>query len=233
MNLFYSKQIKKKNHKLSKEESIHCIHVLRKKINDDIYITEGKGIIYSTKIKNINKKIVSCEDLKQYSKHNIKNYIHIAIAPTKNRMRFEWFLEKVTEIGIHAITPIFCANSERKKINQARCEKIIISAMKQSHNCFLPQLHQPMILEDFIKKIETPTYIAHCQPTHKLDFKKILTKNKKCKRITVMIGPEGDFSNEEIFLSESAGAKSVLLSENRLRTETAGIIVCNTIKNLL
>ena len=235
MNLFYSKKLSKINHELSIRESNHCLSVLRKNINDNIYITDGEGIIYKTKIKDIKQnQIIICDDLIVSSKEKKKTNIHIAIAPTKNRIRFEWFLEKATEIGIDTISPIFCNNSERKKINQERCEKIIISAMKQSFNSFLPKLNQPISFDNFLKKQKSETYIAHCfNNKNKVDLTSILMKKNKLKNITIMIGPEGDFSEKEILKSEKNGIQGLNLSTNRLRTETAGIVACTIIKTIL
>ena len=233
MNLFYSKNLSKKEIYLSKEESRHCIKVLRKKKNDIIRVTNGKGSIYITKITSIENEIVQLENLKNEFILNRKTKIHIAIAPPKNRIRFEWFLEKVTEIGVDIITPLLCTNSERKQINLIRSQKILISAMKQSNNSILPQINNPTQFKDFLEGIENNSYIAHCHAMKKVDFKTILAKQKKYKNITVMIGPEGDFTREEIIMSEKRGINAIKLGENRLRTETAGIIVCNMINTIL
>ena len=141
MILFYSKNISEENCVLSETESKHCIFSLRKKINDTIFITEGKGEIYSGIISEIKNNRVLYKNLSIQETEKRKINIHVAIAPTKNKARFEWFLEKSTEIGIDNISPLICENSERKNINIERCEKILISAMKQSKSSILPKLN--------------------------------------------------------------------------------------------
>ena len=220
MQLFYF-QNPKDEFTLSAEESNHIIKVLRKKQGDTLFFTDGKGYEYIVKISSINKKscsVVIIDKKKQDKKHSGR--LHIAIAPTKNTSRFEWFLEKSTEIGIDEITPIICSNSERKVINHERCNKIIISAMKQSLKHYLPKLNDIITFKKFIEKnIQGVKYIAHCHESKKLIFHKL----KKTHKTTILIGPEGDFSKEEIELAENKKIKSITLGKTRLRTETAGI----------
>ena len=226
MNLFYSKNI---SNQLSKSESKHCLFSLRMNINDDIYITDGIGNIYKAKIQQIKNQIVMYGDLELISINKKKIRIHIAIAPTKNKTRFEWFLEKVTEIGVEQISPIICENSERKKINIDRCNKILIAAMKQSKNSILPTITPPVPFHDIIKKKHQNTYIAHCHKENKEDFKNILLNQKSLDHITLFIGPEGDFSKKELNFAKKIGVIPVQLGSNILRTETAGIIGCSMI----
>ena len=234
MHLFFSKNIKKEKQTLSVDESNHCLLSLRKKINDKILLTEGKGIIYSATISSIKNKQIQYDNLTVISKQTNKPKIHIAIAPTKNKNRFEWFLEKSTEIGVDVISPLICQNSERKTINHQRCEKVLVAAMKQSQGSILPIFHKLTRFSDFLKTIGNNTYIAHCQNTKKVDLKTILLKNGDLQRsITILIGPEGDFSTEEIISSENIGVKSINLSDKRLRTETAAIVACNMVQILL
>ena len=232
MHLFYSVDVFHKDQSLSLEESQHCMLSLRKNIGDAILITEGKGKIYSAKIKSIkNKKVLYSNVELQLSKTR-KTSIHIAISPTKNKNRFEWFLEKATEIGIDIISPVICEKSEKKTINQDRCNKILISAMKQSHNCILPKINTPVSFNDFINNNQEDIYIAHCHKIKKIDFKNIVMTKKITNKITVMIGPEGDFSALEIALSEKNNFVPIYLGHNRLRTETAGIFVCSMLQLL-
>ena len=232
MQLFYVENLKNRN-QLSQEESNHCLLVLRKKINEKIYITDGHGTIYSTIINNIDNKIVQFKNLStEYIKPK-EPKVHIAIALTKNRTRFEWFLEKATELGIDEITPLICENSERKKINLLRSQKILISALKQSNNCTLPKLNNITNFTDFLPKSSQNTYIAHCHDKPKRDLKGVLKTHKKEDLLTVIIGPEGDFTEEEILLGEKFNIYAVKLSNQRLRTETAGIVACHMMKLLL
>ena len=228
MNLFYSKNI---SNQLSKSESKHCLFSLRMNINDDIYITDGIGNIYKAKIQQIKNQIVMYGDLELISINKKKIRIHIAIAPTKNKTRFEWFLEKVTEIGIDSIFPIICQNSERKKLNQIRCENILISAIKQSKNSVLPIIYTPIKFEDFINSHKKNSYIAHCHKTDKKSFNHLLKENNHTEDITLFIGPEGDFSEKEVNFAYKKGIIPVELGKTRLRTETAGVVGC-TIMNL-
>ena len=227
MDFFYTPEINDKNYSFSKEESKHCIKVLRKKINDEIYLTDGKGNLYKSIITDNNSNNCKIEVIEK-TKIKKDNYkIHIAINPTKNINRFEWFLEKVTELGIDEITPIICQNSERKKINLNRLNKIIISAMKQSLKTYLPKLNDLTQFSDFIKNnFEDLKFIAHCKKDKKTSLKNYI---KPKKNILILIGPEGDFTQEEINIAERKKFISVNLGKERLRTETAGIIACHTI----
>ena len=211
---------------LSAEESKHATKVLRKKEGDILNFTDGKGAFYKAEItvadsRKCRLKVVSTEQKEK--QHNY--HLHIAIAPTKNMDRFEWFLEKATEIGIDEITPIICTHSERKKIKTERCNRILLSAMKQSLKFHVPKLNEAMSLSDFIKQdYEGTKYIAHCEDGEKKELK---TVNKTEKTI-ILIGPEGDFSPKEIELAFQNQFKAVSLGTSRLRTETAGIIAAHT-----
>lgn len=223
MQLFYSSEINPETEFFSfdKEESKHIVRVLRKKENDIIHITNGKGFLFECEIVSALEK--KCEvKIMGEEFFNPKDYhLHLAVAPTKMNDRYEWFLEKATEIGIHEITPIICDHSERKDIKTERFEKILLSAMKQSLQYYLPKLNNSISLSDFLKqKTEGQLYIAHCEETDK----KELAKEVKPKgNITILIGPEGDFSEKEIQTAVSVGYIPVSLGNTRLRTETAGI----------
>ncbi len=215
------------------DESRHIVKVLRKKEGDTLYITNGKGflfeaIIISTDIRKCSATIIKST----YHKKSEPN-LHLAVAPTKMNDRFEWFLEKATEIGISEITPIICDHSERKIIKLERMQKVLQSAMKQSLQFHLPVLNNPISAKEFIEQNnkninkEEQFYIAHCEKTEKTDLKERLTPSKNA---TILIGPEGDFSNSEIETALKNGYKPVSLGENRLRTETAAIFACATMK---
>lgn len=212
---------------LSAEESKHSIKVLRKKEGDILNFTDGKGMFYKAKIiladsRKCKLQVVSRE---QKSK-NHNYYLHIAIAPTKNIERFEWFLEKATEIGIDEITPIICFHSERKTIKKERASRILLSAIKQSLKYHLPKLNETTSLKNFLKQdLLGKKYIAHCEDGKKYDLK----SENKFEKVTILIGPEGDFSIEEIELAKAQKFKEISLGVSRLRTETAGIISAHTI----
>ena len=212
---------------LSAEESKHATKVLRKKEGDILNFTDGKGAFYKAEIivadsRKCRLKVVSTEQKEK--QHNY--HLHIAIAPTKNMDRFEWFLEKATEIGIDEITPIICSHSERKVIKTERCNRILLSAMKQSLKFYLPKLNEAVSFNDFIKQDFNGTkYIAHCEDGEKKDLRIV----NKTEKTIILIGPEGDFSPKEIELAEQNQFKAVSLGTSRLRTETAGIVAAHTI----
>lgn len=228
MNLFYAPNISGNTFTLNEEESKHCIRVLRLNLGDEITLVDGIGGLYKTKIINPEPKrcqVEIVEAIKEFEKRN--HYLHIAIAPTKNIERFEWFLEKATEIGIDEITPLLCEHSERKVINNERLEKIIVSAMKQSIKAYLPKLNQLTPFKSFIQtKQRGDTYIAHCNKSGLNHLKNSILSNTHS---TILIGPEGDFSPEEVNKALQTGYKEINLGSSRLRTETAGVVACSIV----
>ena len=212
---------------LSKEESKHATKVLRKKEGDILNFTDGKGGFYKAEITVADTKKCRLQIISSEQKPKQHNYhLHIAIAPTKNMDRYEWFLEKATEIGIDEITPIICEHSERKVIKTERCNRILLSAMKQSLKLHLPKLNETITLKDFLKQdFEGNKYIAHCEDGEKTE----LRKEEKTEKTLILIGPEGDFSPTEVELALENQFKTVSLGGSRLRTETAGIVAVHTI----
>lgn len=166
--------------------------------------------------------------IESYDQQQHRKYkVHLAVAPTKMNDRFEWFLEKATEIGIDEITPIICDHSERKIIKAERFERILQSAMKQSLQCYLPKLNPAITFSEFIKQEnEDQLLIAHCEETKKQSLKSVLLPEVNT---TILIGPEGDFSTKEIDIALSSGYTPVTLGETRLRTETAAIVAVHSI----
>ena len=229
MQLFYNTEIDESTESFSfdKEESLHIIKVLRKKDSDILHVTNGLGLLFETQITlaSDNKCIVQVLSIKKTDEPKFR--LHLAVAPTKMNDRFEWFLEKATEIGIQEITPIICDRSERKVINLERFEKIILSAMKQSNETYLPKLNEAISFKEFIKqKNEGLQLIAHCEETDKKSLKDILKPNES---VTMLIGPEGDFSEKEIALALENNYQPVTLGNTRLRTETAAIVACHSV----
>jgi 16S rRNA (uracil1498-N3)-methyltransferase len=226
MQLFYLKNPKKEI-RLTAEESKHAIQVLRKKEGDILNFTDGKGNMYIGKVIIPDSKRTSVRIVKSEQKPKQHNYhLHIAIAPTKNMYRFEWFLEKSTEIGIDEITPIICSRSERKILKTARCNRILLSAIKQSLKLHLPKFNEIVTLKDFIKQdFKGAKYIAHCEDGEKNELKTV----SKTEKTLILIGPEGDFSPKEIELALQNQFKEVSLGTSRLRTETAGIVAVHSI----
>lgn len=228
MQVFYTPDIKKITYQLTEEESKHAIKVLRLEAGDEICMIDGTGGLYYGIIDEPNAKKCTIRVIEKIEQYNRRNYyLHIAIAPTKSNDRFEWFLEKATEIGIDEITPLLCERSERKVIKNDRFEKIIMSAMKQSVKAYKPKLNELTTFAKFIKSQENEgTYIAHCEDVPKPSLKSEITKVSK---ITILIGPEGDFSPKEIEMAKEKGIYEVHLGKSRLRTETAGIAACHTV----
>ena len=229
MQLFYNSEIKNgdSNFFFDKEESKHIVKVLRKKESDKIFITNGLGYLFESEIILASEKKCEVKIIKETFQQPDTFYTHIAVAPTKMNDRLEWFLEKATEIGIHEITPIICDHSERKVYKIDRAEKIIQAAMKQSLHYYLPKINEPISLSQFVKSnIDGQKFIAHCEETDKKSFQKEIAKNEK---VTILIGPEGDFSTKEINLAIANQFIPVTLGNTRLRTETAALVACHTI----
>ena len=212
---------------LSKQEIKHATKVLRKKEGDILNFTDGKGGFYKAEIKVADTKNCKLQIISSEQKPKQHNYhLHIAIAPTKKMDRYEWFLEKATEIGVDEITPIICDHSERKFLKTERCNRILLSAIKQSSKFHLPKLNEAISLKEFVKQdFEGNKYIAHCEDINKTE----LRKEEKANKTTVLIGPEGDFSSSEITIALKNQFKAVSLGTSRLRTETAGIVAVHTI----
>ncbi|WET02089.1 16S rRNA (uracil(1498)-N(3))-methyltransferase [Flavobacterium sp. YJ01] len=229
MQLFFNPNIDETTESFSfdKEESRHIIKVLRKKDSDILQVTNGSGLLFETQITLASDNKCTVEVLSIKNAEKPKFHLHLAVAPTKMNDRFEWFLEKATEIGIQEITPIFCDRSERKVINRDRFEKIILSAMKQCNETFLPKLNEAVSFKDFIKqKNNGLQLIAHCEETDKKSLKEVLKSNED---VTILIGPEGDFSEKEIALALENNYKPVTLGNTRLRTETAAVVACHSV----
>ncbi len=229
MQLFYNPRLDQSASQFTfnEEESKHIVKVLRKKEGDLLHITNGKGYLFEARIISANPKKCSAQIEDTDKRHQKMHWFHLVVAPTKMNDRFEWFLEKATEIGVNEITPIICDNSERKIIKKERMEKVIQSAMKQSLQTFLPKLNDAVSFKDFIaNEHKGLLFIAHCEDDEKLDLKRRVAADKD---VTIMIGPEGDFSSSEIKSSYEKGFLPVSLGENRLRTETAAIVACTTV----
>ncbi|WP_339895408.1 16S rRNA (uracil(1498)-N(3))-methyltransferase [uncultured Algibacter sp.] len=229
MQLFYSPDINENTTQFTfeREESKHIVKVLRKNIGDTLHITNGEGWLFTAEISvpNINKCVAKIISKELQPKRGYK--LHLAVAPTKMNDRYEWFLEKATEIGIDSITPIICDHSERKLIKPERFGRILQSSMKQSLNCYLPKLNNAISFQDFINQdFESDLFIAHCEETDRKSLKQQL--NPKTD-ITILIGPEGDFSVKEITEALKNNFIPVTLGETRLRTETAAIVACHSV----
>lgn len=232
MHIFYTPDISGADYSLNEEESKHCVRVLRLKVEDVVNLVDGKGGFYSAKITSAEPKKVGLQVFnvqKEYGKTDFK--LHIAIAPTKNTDRLEWFLEKATEIGIDEITPIICQRSERKIVKLERLEKVITSAVKQSIKAYHPKLNEAVNFDAFVKsELFKKKFIAHCLlADEKLYLSDNIGKNEDC---LILIGPEGDFTEDEIEMALQKDFKAVTLGSARLRTETAALAACFEINYL-
>lgn len=223
MQLFYSPDITPPLYTLSEEESGHCVRVLRLKEGDSLHITDGKGTLYRAEVEDAHPKRCTIRIVEEHHEWEKRPYsLTIAVAPTKNIDRIEWFVEKATECGIDRIVPILCDHSERKVIKGERLEKIAISAMKQSLKAYLPTIDPLTPIRELITEpFDGVRLIAHCEEDMERIFMGELID--KGDNVMVLIGPEGDFSKEEIEAARKAGFREVTLGKERLRTETAAL----------
>ena len=229
MQLLYNPDIKSSDSAFTfdKEESRHIVKVLRKKEGDKIQITNGSGSLFTSEITFAAEKKCEVKIIEEQVYEPMPYYLHLAVAPTKMNDRYEWFLEKATEIGISEITPLICEHSERTAFKSDRFEKILHSAMKQSLQFYLPKLNDPVQFNAFVKQERTgQVFIAHCEET---DKKLLKTELQPKQRITILIGPEGDFSTKEIALALQQQYVPVSLGNTRLRTETAAIVAAHSV----
>ena len=231
MQLFFAPDLQGDHHTLEEQESKHIIRVLRMKMGESIKLTDGKGRIYTGEL--INEDPRRCEvritdTIEDYGKRDY--HIHIGIAPTKNINRFEWFLEKATEIGIDEITPLICQRSERKVVKTERLDKVIISALKQSVKAYHPVLHEACSFRDFIRSgSDAQKFIAYVEEG---EHPSLQSQYVPGQHAVILIGPEGDFSPDEVQLAIKNGFQTVSLGKSRLRTETAGIVACHSLSLL-
>lgn len=230
MQLFYHPDILEEDKQIvfPRDESKHIVKVLRKKEGDLLHVTNGKGFLFVSELTLITPQQCIAKVIEVKKEETPKYYLHMAVAPTKMNDRYEWFLEKATEIGVMEITPIICDHSERKVVKMDRFERVLQSAMKQSLHFTLPKLNQPVRFSEFVTDTPEGTkYIAHCE--NELDKKSLQNSSRAEERSIILIGPEGDFSSEEIDLAKQNGWNPVSLGNTRLRTETAAIVACHTL----
>ena len=225
MQVFYTPDIANDTYTLNEEESKHCSRVLRLEVGDVVHLIDGVGGLYEAELTNINKKNVQLKVVNKQSDFGKRNhYLHIAIAPTKNIDRLEWFLEKATEIGIDEITPIICDRSERKIVKEDRLEKVVTAAVKQSLTAYHPKVNQAVTFAQFLaKQSDGNKLIAHCMDGDKSYIDQLIKPTETC---LLLIGPEGDFSPAELEIALQNGYKPVTLGNTRLRTETAALAGC-------
>lgn len=228
MHIFFKPGVQAGEIQLNEEESKHCIRVLRMRLNDTVHLVDGAGGYYYARITDPNPKNCSLAVYQSFKEFKRRDYrLTIAIAPTKNIERFEWFLEKATEIGVDRIIPVVCKQSERQIIKPERLIKILIEAIKQSGQAYLPQLQELTGFDNFIKQnTDDKMLIAFCTEDQKRLLKSVINPGEN---ITILIGPEGDFTREEIKVAFDSGYTGISLGQNRLRTETAGVVAAHTV----
>ncbi len=227
MQIFTANHNELKLGELNEFESKHCIKVLRKKTGDQIKITNGHGDLFTGVIKKITPKKCNFELINKIHYPKTTAPLHIGIAPTKSNDRFEFFIEKCVEIGISEITPLLCFHSERRTIKLDRLNKIMVAACKQSKNFHFPKMNNLTPFSNILNSGYNHKLIAHCANDQKIELKSYKTNEPTL----ICIGPEGDFSEDEIEMALKNQFKSISLGQSRLRTETAGIVAC-TIVNL-
>jgi len=226
MNYFYHPTLDNSvsQFSFSPEESRHIVKVLRKKEGDELLITNGKGFIFNSEIAGADPKRCTARVLNSKKTIPHKFELHLAVAPTKRLDRFQWFLEKATEIGVTEISPIVCERSERNKFSLDRLQRTMQEAMKQSLRTYLPRLHPLTPYSEFVKaNLPDLRFIVPCEYDEKVELKKRVAPDKD---IVVLIGPEGDFNPTEIQTAYESGFLPVSLGKSRLRTETAAIYAC-------
>jgi 16S rRNA (uracil1498-N3)-methyltransferase len=229
---FYSEDIKTNSTQfiLNVDTSKHVAQVLRMQIGEQLQLTDGKGNLYIAEIIDDNRKkcvvkILSCPNQPKGEKK-----ITIAVSLVKNSTRFEWLLEKATEIGVSEIIPLLCSRTEKQHFRHDRMKSILISAMLQSQQSWLPKMHEPIKFSTFVQQpFEGQQFIAHCEDEKPRNE---LTTYQPFKVATILIGPEGDFSVDEIALALNNNFKPVVLGETRLRTETAAVVAATILSML-
>ncbi len=227
MELFYSKTVSDGGRVLDAEESGHCVKVMRHRRGDTIHVVDGHGMLYDCTITDADPRAVAFEInrwVENYGSHDY--WLEMAVCPPKNIDRFEWFSEKATEIGVDRISPLFGDYSERKVFKPERIERLLVSAAKQSHKGAIPELAPAATVKEFLQQErEGLKLICYCdEATGKTDIKEALSQAPAQSKITIMIGPEGDFSRAEVALAIERGWQPVSLGDSRLRIETAAIV---------
>lgn len=227
MHLFYTPDIASDSYTLDPDQSRHAVGVLRLRAGQSIALTDGRGTLLEAVIDQAMPKSCSVHITARHTNYGQRPYhLTVAVAPTKNIDRYEWFLEKATEIGIDRIVPVLCDHSERKVVKHERSQAVILSAVKQSLKAYVPTLDELTPLDTLIKSLpaspDTTRFIAHCDPANeKVELASVIGTTP---RAVVLIGPEGDFSPEEVVAAHAAGFRSVSLGPSRLRTETAAVM---------
>jgi len=226
MQIFYTINVSEGKALFSKEESMHCLRVLRMRRGESIRFTDGLGNLYEGVITDDDPTGMTAAVKSSEHDRGKRGYrLHMAISPLKNDDRLEWFIEKAVETGIDEITPLICSRTEKKRIRRERLEGLILSAMKQSVKCNLPRLNDPATFNEFIDVIREGKRIIACCDTA-VERIPITSAFSRGEGVTILIGPEGDFTAEEVSRAVKGGFSPVHIGPSRLRTETAGVAAC-------
>jgi 16S rRNA (uracil1498-N3)-methyltransferase len=212
---------------LSEDTSKHCSKVLRMQMGDQLTLTDGKGNLFTATILAADKRSTEVNIISLKHVEPATRKVSVGISLLKNSSRFEWFLEKATEIGVSEIIPLICHRTERQHFRYDRMNNVLIAAMLQSQQAWLPELHEPRDFEQVLVSA-SQKFIAHCDPTHKQELKNVTID----ENVLMLIGPEGDFSPEEIDAALHNNFQPTSLGETRLRTETAGVVASTLLMNL-
>lgn len=224
MHVFYTPDILSDTYTFNEEERRHGVQVLRLSAGDQVILVDGIGGYYTAAVTTATKKQLSVQVLSVKNGYNKRSFtLHVAVAPTKNIERIEWFIEKATELGIDEISMILCERSERRVVKEDRLNKVITAAVKQSMQAYHPVLHPTITFKEFISRQSGHVFIAHCGGGDKCTIQSALPRGEQC---TILIGPEGDFSDAELALALANGCVPISLGTNRLRTETAALAAC-------
>ena len=236
MELFYTNSIENDTAYLEEQEHIHCVKVLRNRPGDTLHFTDGKGTVYLATVLSVQGKRTELKIKERASEYGARGYrLHMAVSLTKNIERYEWFLEKAVEIGVDEITPLVCEHSVRRTFKYERAERLILSAMKQSVKSYLPVLNGVTELPDFLKaaafRSNSLMIMGHCREGEKESVCSLLKQYKPMgfPEIVVMIGPEGDFSVNEIETLIDVGFKAMHMGESRMRVETAALTAVSAV----
>ena len=226
MQIFYTANISEGKALFSREESMHCLRVLRMRRGESLRFTDGSGNLYEGVITDDDPAAMTATVISAEHDQGSRGYrLHMAISPLKNEDRLEWFIEKAVETGVDEITPLICSRTEKRKIRRERLEGLILSAMKQSVKCYLPRLNDPVMFNDFIDvMLEGKKIIACCDPA--IERIPITSSFSRGEEVTILIGPEGDFTAEEVARAVNNGYSPIHIGSSRLRTETAGVAAC-------
>ena len=235
MQVFYSEHIEGDAHVLDPEESHHCVRVLRLRAGDALYLTDGRGLWCTARVQEAHPRATRLDIETRQEAYGQRPFrLHMAIAPTRQIDRFQWFLEKATECGTDEITPVFCHQSERRIIKPGRLQKLMVSAMKQSMRAYLPRLNPAVEFRDFLAQdLPTQAYMAHCGSGERSSLQASFRSGQD---VVFLVGPEGDFSSGEVDAALARGFTPITLGTHRLRTETAALALCiqaNTLNGFL